>query len=101
MTPPIRQTVLVATGYDTEKDYTLREAIEWYKDAMGGLESLGPLTPMEVSHMNKGWIGLISRIASREGVPAGSLSFFLSELAVAEINLRETAAQEAEQANFT
>ena len=101
LTPPIRETVHIAAGWDQNKDYTLREAIEWYKSAMIDLKTLGPLTSMEMAYINKSWVELAFKMADREGVPSGSLAYYLAELANTEINLSEQANLDSETAGLT
>ena len=100
MSPPIRQSVHLAAEYQTEKDWTLREAIEWYKNTVKGLDDIGPLSALEVAHLNKSWIAICQAIGEQQTVNPGSISFFLHEIAMAEVNLMETAQAEAEAAGL-
>ncbi len=100
MTPPIRETVHIAAGWDITQDYTLREAIEWYKSALTALGTLGPLTAMEVAHINKSWVDMAYTISSKQGVPAGSLSYYLAELATTEMSLTEQVIADSQAAGL-
>lgn len=100
MSPPIRQSVHVAAEYKTDEDWTLREAIEWYKNTVRGLSDIGPLSALEVSHLNKSWVAVCHAISEQQGIPAGSISFFLHEIAMAEISLVDMAAAESEAAGL-
>ena len=100
MSPPIREGVHLAAAYQTDHPWQLREAIEWYKHTVLWLTEIGPLSPLEVSHLNKSWVAICQAIAEQQGINAGSLSFFLHEIGMAEINLVETAQAEAEAAGL-
>lgn len=99
MMQPIRGDVYVACewGEVEPEDMTFRQAIEWYKRASrilrGLAESLGPLSHMETSYINQRWVALCGDLAKREGLPVGALSYFLHELAAAEMRALELAEQ--------
>jgi hypothetical protein len=95
MTAPIRPEVHALTAFPKEaKTMTLREALEWHKRAVRSLSGVD-VRPMETKELNSRWAYLCNEIAEREGVPTGSLSYYLGELAQAEVNLKETAELEA------
>jgi hypothetical protein len=99
MTPPIRGTIHTLTEFPKEAaELTLREALEWWKRCIKHLQNDTPLTPLENKYLNERWAFLVNAVAEREGVPTGSLSYYLAELATAEIRLAEEAALEAEAA---
>jgi hypothetical protein len=56
--------------------------------------------PLESKYLNERWAHLVSLIAEREGVPTGSLSYYLGELAQAEMSLAETAEIESTAAQM-
>lgn len=94
MTTPIRQSIFVLTELpDEPEDMTIRQAIEWFKRAVRGVS--GELSALERKELDGAWAGLIGAIAKREGVPAGSLSYFLGELAQTEMRLAEVVTEEA------
>lgn len=70
---------------DNVEDLTLRQAIDWWKRVSVAGTSLGTPTAMEVRHMNEQWTLLLETLAKKQGVPLGALSYFLSEIAVAEV----------------
>jgi len=96
MTSPIRSTVhaLVEFPWAEPGKITLREATEWFKSFVRGSEPLGMLTAMEHKYANERWALLVKEVATHQGIPAGMLSYFLGELAQAEIKLADTAADE-------
>jgi len=75
---------------------SLREAVEWYKRVARA--DIGTPTGTEVEYLNKRWGSLITEIATREGVPAGILSYMLNEIATQELKLLEVAKEETEVA---
>jgi hypothetical protein len=77
------------------KDMTLRESVEWYKNCIRTLRPLGIPTALENNLLNQRWVELLKAVADREGVPAGALSYWLSELAQTEIRLLDVAEQES------
>lgn len=93
MSPPIRPILFTLTDR-TEID-TLRAAVEWYKSVVHGAQPLGTLTAMETKYVNEQWAEVCKEIARAQGVPAGSVSYWLNELAVNELRLAETALDEA------
>lgn len=90
--------VHVATAYDLgePEEYTLRECLEWWKRCVALLEGV-TLSRLETKELNARWVHLCNAVAEREGVPTGSLSYFLGELAQAELQLK--ASGEAESQN--
>lgn len=93
MTAPIRPDVFTLTDFGLPEKMTLREATEWYKRLLRA--DLGVPTAWESKFMNERWAVLVQAIAAREGVPAGALSYWLSELAMTEARLITTAEGEA------
>lgn len=79
---------------------TLRQAIEWWKRAQGIMlhmvEEFGTLTAAESRYVNQRWAALCKAVAEREGVPAGALSYFMGELAGAELRALQSAREAAE-----
>ena len=98
MTQPIDPALFVATNFENPETYTLRAAVEWYKGLIHLSAALGVPTTLETNLMNDRWGVLCKGIASREGIPAGWVSYMLSELAQTEIRLLETATEEAQAA---
>lgn len=99
MTTPIRASIHVLGEFSKDdEDMTIRDAIEWFKRAVRG--TTGELSAMEHRELNGRWAHLAEVIAKREGVPAGSLSYFMGELAQTEIRLADTVADEAEAAGI-
>jgi len=99
MTTPIRQSVFVLAELPEEPEQmTIREAIEWFKRAAGA--NIGELSGMEYKELNAVWGHLCNRMAEREGIPSGSLSYFMGELAQTEMRLAETVAEEAKAAGI-
>lgn len=88
---PIRGDIHVAVDFEDAEKFTLREAIEWWKSVVQAGRSLGTVNTMETKYMNERWAHLVGVIATREGVPAGALSYFLGELATAETTAIELA----------
>lgn len=93
MTPPIRPILFTLTERD--KIVTLRDAVEWYKKVVRGANPLGDLTAMEQKYVNGEWAQVIKELAEVQGVPSGMLSYWLNELSVNEIQLADTALEEA------
>ncbi len=99
MTTPIRQSIFVLTEFSKEpEDMTIRDAIEWFKRAARA--PVGDLSGMEVKELDSTWGHLSNTIAKREGIPSGSLSYFMGELAQTEMRLSETVAEEAQAAGI-
>ena len=99
MTTPIRASIHVLGEYPMdEEDMTIRDAIEWFKKAVRG--ATGELSALEHKELNGRWAHLAEVISKREGVPAGSLSYFMGELAQTEIRLADTVADEANAAGI-
>ena len=96
MTAPIRATIHALTQFDKEPgEMTLRDCLQWWKRTVVVLEGQ-TLSGMETKELNGRWAFLCNAVAEREGVPTGSISYFLGELAQAELALK--AAGEAEAA---
>ncbi len=97
---PIRPKIHALTQIDKDEDsLTLRDLMEWYKKSVRAMSG-DSLSQEEFNELNKRWVGLCEVVAKREDVPTGSLSYFLGELANAEIKLVETASREAEAAGI-
>ena len=88
--PEVHQ--LVDFSKDT-KTYTLRDAVEWYKNFHRA--GLGIPSQQELEYMNQRWGVLCEGMAEREGVPASMLSYMLNQIATTEIQLLEVAQEEA------
>ncbi len=96
MTSPIRALVHTVSAFTKpEAEYTLRECIQWWKRAMQTLEGVA-LSSMEQKELNQRWAHLCGAVAGREGVPTGSVSYFLGELAQAELALKAVGDVEAQ-----
>lgn len=101
MTPPIRPTIHSLVDFPWDEPVgkiTLRQAIEWFKRGVKGCEPLGMLTALEQKYMNERWAELCKLMAQVQGVPVGMLSYFLGEVAQAEIKLEDTALEESSAA---
>ena len=90
---PIRPEVHTLVDFESPETMTLRQAPEWYKRLVRA--ELGVPTAMERQYMNERWAILVTAIAKREGVPAGHISYWLSELVEVENRLLTTATGEA------
>jgi len=103
MTAPIRPLFAQLTDFGSKEpaEYSLREAIEWYKRCVKGARDSGVPTALESNLLNEQWVVLVKAIAERQGVPTGSLSYFLAELAKTEMHLLEIAQEEAEAAGVS
>lgn len=100
MTPPIRGTIHALTEFPKEPEQmTLRDCLEWWKACIRHLQGQ-MLTPLENKYLNERWVFLINAVAGREGVPNGSLSYYLAELATAEVQLAQEAELESESAQM-
>jgi hypothetical protein len=92
---PIRADIHTAVEYPEKPvNMTLREAIEWWKECVRAGQAIGSVNVMEEKYLNERWAGLVEELAHREKVPVGALSYFLGELAQAEMRAIEVA-QEA------
>lgn len=100
MTPPIREVYFTVTAFDRPKEeYTLRQALEWYKNTIRVIASQQLVTTaLETKYLNEQWVVLVTAIADREGVPPGSLSYYLHGIAEAEYAALAAAELEYEQA---
>ena len=97
MTSPIRAVVHVLTTFTKPaEDFTLRECLQWWKKSVEVLEGM-TLSSMESKELNSRWAFLCNAVAEREGVPTGSLSYFLGELAQAEMTLKVSGDLEAQE----
>jgi hypothetical protein len=76
---------------------TIRQAVEWWKDMI----RITPMSGDEAEYIDGRWGWIVKTIADREGVPAGWLSYLISEMAYQETRLLETAQAELEQALVT
>lgn len=95
MTAPIRESVHVLTEFPKEaEEMTLRDCLQWWKRAVNTLEGM-TLSAMEHRELNQRWAFLCEAVAKREDIPSGSLSYFLGELATAELSLKEAGDAEA------
>lgn len=100
MVAPVRSSIHVLSEYPKEAaEMTLRDCLEWFKKAVKDLDG-EDLRPLEQRYLNERWAHLVDQVANREGVPTGSLSYYLGELAHAEVNLAETAEQESQAAQM-
>lgn len=98
MTPPIRSTIHSLTEFPKEAaEMTLREALEWWKKCIKHLRG-ETLNQLENKYLNERWAFLVNAVAEREGVPTGSLSYYLAELGEAEIRLADEAELESQAA---
>ncbi len=99
MTTPIRASIFVLTELPEEpEDMTIRQAIEWFKRAVQGVT--GDLSGMERKELDGTWVHLAEKIARREGIPTGSLSYFMGELAQTELRLADIVTEEANAAGI-
>lgn len=100
MTRPVRTPVSLAAEYgETPPElWTLRQALEYYKRGMACAEKYEPLSPLESRLLDQAWASLVHHIAERENIPAGPLSYFLGELALAERSLDDVSKAEADTA---
>jgi hypothetical protein len=97
MTSPIRALVHTITEFPKDPEVmTLRDCLEWWKRAVATLEGTS-LSSMETKELNERWAFLCNAVAGREGVPTGSVSYFLGELAQAEMQLKITGDLEARE----
>ncbi len=95
MTAPIRATIHALTVFSKEPgEMTLRDCLQWWKRAVETLEGT-TLSSMEEKELNERWAFLCNAVAGREGVPTGSISYFLGELAQAEMTLKAAGDLEA------
>lgn len=96
MTQPVRTPIALAVEYgEVPPDlWTLRQALEFFKRGLACGEKYAPLNPLEAKLMDQSWAALCHHIAEREDIPAGPLSYFLGELALAEKNLAEVGEDE-------
>jgi len=103
MTSPIRPLFVQLTDFGDKEpaEYTLREAIEWYKRCVRGAQDSGVPTVLESNLLNEQWVVLVTAIARGQGVPTGSLSYFLAEMANTEMHLLDIAKEEAEAAGVS
>lgn len=98
MSAPIRSEVYVLTEFPKdEADMTLRDCLQWFKRAVIELDGIS-LNALENDYLNERWAFLVNAVAEKQGVPTGALSYFLGELAQAEIALKAVGDVEAEQA---
>jgi hypothetical protein len=100
MTAPIRAKVHALVEFPKEPaEMTLREGLEWFKKSVRELDG-EMLRPLEQKYLNERWALLVDGIAKREGVPTGSLSYYLGEMAHAEIGLAEVGEAESQAAQM-
>jgi len=99
MTQPIRTPYHVATDYGDKPliEWTLREALEYYKKGIKLVQDMPP-APLEARLMDESWVGICAVLAEREGIIVGPLSYFLGELALTEMRLQDVAEEELEHA---
>jgi hypothetical protein len=71
--------------------------MEWWKRCIRHLRG-ELLNQLENKYLNERWAYLVDAVAKREQVPTGSLSYYLAELAMAEISLAEEAELESQAA---
>lgn len=70
---------------------TVRSLTEWYKNNIDS-----SLDAEHRQYVDSVWVAGVTALAEREQVPAGWLSYVISELAISERNLALTAQQEAQ-----
>lgn len=82
----------VADAAQLPEKITLRGLIEWYKEQI----RVQPhdLTTEESAYIDTNWGHAVKALAEAHALPAGSLSYFLGELAVREHAMPEVAAEE-------
>jgi len=97
---PIRGTVHAVVDFKDPEKMTLRQGLEWYKNVIRVLREWGTPTAMETRYIDQRWVTLVAAIAEREGVPTGTLSYFLGETANAEVQAADVAALESERARL-
>lgn len=86
----IRGDIHVAVEYPKDPDQmTLRNAVEYYKRVIVVSNSVGTLANTELQHINQTWNFLMKRMAEREGIPQGWLSYLVGELARSETRAKE------------
>ena len=93
----IRGDIHVAVDYGAEpEEMTLREAVEYYKKVIRVSAELGTLTGLELKHVDQAWGFLVGKLAGREGIPSGWLTYLLGELARSETRSAELALEASE-----
>jgi len=98
MSPPIRGTIHALTEFPKEpEEMLLRDCLEWWKKCIRVLQG-EMLNGLVQKHLNERWSFLVNAVAKREGVPTGSLSYYLAELASAEIRPAEEGEAESQAA---
>jgi hypothetical protein len=96
MSLPVRTSFHIATDYGDKppREYTLREALEWYKRVADTVEKGMPVSPLEQRLTDEAWVALVAEIAEREGILPGPLSYFLGELALKERDFKRATENE-------
>lgn len=84
MTYPVRGQIVAAAGLENPETMTLREAVDWYKNAVRVGTEAGA-TALEIKTIEQSWAELVRCLAEREGITPGALRYLLSELARGEI----------------
>lgn len=80
---PIRDAVREASVV-SQDEYTVREAIQWFKDAAALLDTLGVLAEPESETVNKAFAKVVKRTLTDQNLPEGPLGQFISSVALME-----------------
>lgn len=68
-----------------EDDYTIREAIEWFKVAYLAGKEFDVLAELESEYMNKQFGEIVRRTERKQKLPHGPLGQFISSVAIQEL----------------
>lgn len=81
---PMRPT-LVDAAEVTQDDYTIREAIEWFKKVYSTAQAVEIVAEQEGDYFDKQFGLVAERTAKDQGLPTGPLGQFIASVAVQEI----------------
>lgn len=68
-----------------KQNYTIREAIEWYKNVYRIRFLSGSLLETETEHINSQFVELISRTSKKDQLPKAALASLVASVAVGEL----------------
>jgi hypothetical protein len=84
MKAPLRPDV-VAPAEKINKQYTIRQAINWYKEVYNNVQLNQPIAEQEGEYINNKFGEVIRRTNPQYGLPEGPLGQFVASVAIMEL----------------
>lgn len=84
---PVRE-VIIESNDVTQDEYTLREAIEWFKHSYQTGKQTEDLSETELEFMNKQWGKVVATTEPDQELLPGPLGQYLSSVAIIELMIQ-------------